>query len=1639
MGSANSCSTCLQVDEDTNGMNDFTLFPKAMRCFRECPVGSYKTDGVCMPCKDNVLNCDQTTGNSITSGMSIPCDQSCSTCFWNSAYCLGCATGMMRAPGGRCVKECPADTTEETMAGSTMKWCKPCSDGCLKCVKETNNCSKDGSEMINNTTVTAMAKCLRCDKDLGFSLYRGHCVKRCPHGTYSDKLTGWCAPCDCNCGNGGCVDKNTCLSCPMKGMMLDKESGRCKCDVDVTAKFSEDWSMITFIIDSTNVEFRNPIKEMEGENKEINMKKICRIGNEHSIFDHQNSTDVKIDDLQTERCGNQTNTKAELMMIMNEFGMTRKSNSSTTDEFAADVASTNPSTKGTGETKGPAFNGQNEQEMGEGMSGNGTSTERQTIEPDSKTCPAQQKQVSKDDLEQMGMDAEMPDILKHIKSLGSIFGNIPDSMMNEDRSPKEGLMFTKMPQNICALLFNDETRLEILRDPKCEVWFTDSNTIIKVMLPKGALVHKDFVLKVQPNVFVKGCDWPIVNVVMVADGAEKDDMEVKIKKEKMNASSCKAFEMGLESQNSVGNSTCSFGIDKVLDSNEDPITTAAVMAIIKEINGGDSMTLQTSVKIKKEHMEALYQAGARFIVPLGKCSDSLDQEQVVQDLIPIMSQDEGISMENEIKVIVYNPQEENNKVSKPNFKFSSCEGGNNQVNYTATLKVKTGAETWQTVSEIGTDMKLPTDLDCTMTYKVVFTATSGDEEKTFGVPIVCRRMKPKVNTSKIQKFMIPSEVNTITFAKHHFNEVVENLEDASFGLSFDCSTCDSDDSGATTCMDQDGAAIDFDSMYMSSNFTLTIPADKFIEDSCYKLYITVTYMGEESTTPVKIQTAGSDVNKTIPIDFNKGDGKPIDISEAGSFSCAPKNSTNNKRAENISNITMTLMDGSGNDLTQLACVHVSDTTPEISYDAGCLPEDTDIIFSCNLQKDGDSTSAGMGEVTVTSDSDVDFSFTISPESGNHLTEFTITVTSEYDDTLKCRFGYIDTAADGGFVPRTATAMQVSAGESASFNPTRLPVDANYQSTKVAVRCRNTDGDQRTRSLDVAIIRYKGEDLSDQLAEIAGQLEEYASELSGEEIADEIIQTPELADHLGDAQAVLDKLQLTIDELNTDKPTAEEIDTTLNILDAWSTIIMKNGIENAGVEQFEQLLNAIFGEDTAASGRRLAESSTGIEDIKSKRPKQGSDSVKVLGSGTTKKIVNNIDKYISGVQDHKSKMTKCEYEDMRKTFMVYIDKLIKTMIGTIVTGESKNMPKKNFYVYVERLSLLDDDMDKVNTIEYECPCGSEYVQTVDSTDEEASTTSTTTETMPSRGSRSKDAKSSTGKKHEASGGEMERKTAEGQCYVSLPPMSSISSYTSGCTSVAVSVVTTKNMCPNAELSESEEETLKECPSGDGTSELTAISDATKKTEYNVDAIENAGASTCDTNSYTDMKCTGSSIEISYYCVEDETIDSTTGEFTIKRLEIGQIDGAYVEYSMNCPAAKDSFESGQEETAVFVDESSGENSCNGCGYNSETGTIQCVHFTSFGYSKSTKDSSAWEKRIYENFILYVILVLDFYFIAVALFALLRKDKKTNVKVFDQSIAHNKEIEMGKDQRVEVASNEDNSHMSKADDDGLHKKGF
>ena len=115
-------------------------------------------------------------------------------------------------------------------------------------------------------------------------------------------------------------------------------------------------------------------------------------------------------------------------------------------------------------------------------------------------------------------------IMKYIQLLGILIEDISDKDIRTYQAPTDRLIFTSSPTDLCAVLFDVDTLKYILKTPTCALAVSGSNTVIAFTLGDLAQIHKGFVVIIQPNVFVDGCDWPIMNVEKATDSSNPGSM-----------------------------------------------------------------------------------------------------------------------------------------------------------------------------------------------------------------------------------------------------------------------------------------------------------------------------------------------------------------------------------------------------------------------------------------------------------------------------------------------------------------------------------------------------------------------------------------------------------------------------------------------------------------------------------------------------------------------------------------------------------------------------------------------------------------------------------------------------------------------------------------------------------------------------------------------------------------------------------------------------------------------------------------------------------------------------------------------------------------------------------------------------------
>ena len=571
----------------------------------------------------------------------------------------------------------------------------------MKCVKETNQCTTTGGTTGNTTPV---AKCIKCDKDLGMYLFRDKCVTTCPLGTYPDKLTGWCAKCDCNCGTGGCIDRFTCKACPMTGMSIDKETGKCKCDATVTGAWADDWKSFTITIDSTDVKFRD--LNAEKSMSTTNMMKTCRIGNEGSIFDNKGKKNlvnpnidatVKKEDVTVNRCGDKTNSDSALEDMKKEFENIEQEDKSTSDEVP-NSTSTNGSPDQSTKPAGPSMGGQQGGTSTTAMGSTTSSTSSTTTTPaplfnevsdTSGQCPALKEKMNNDELAKAGISSLSDGFYKYVKELGASFGDISDKDLQTTESPLAGLKFTSEPTDLCAILFDSDTLEKTFKKPTCTMTQANSKTIITVKIGEYAPIHPGFMLKVQPNVFVEGCDWPVLNVIKLTDGANPASLKIRLDDVADTAITCQNLSININTEGNVGEVDCDLKVDGLTTSAGSIVNTATATTVMTGISTENSkMGASGELKVTQDQLTSLKGENVGKIKVSGKCTDSYGQEQMVSKVVTLSDGASEVKMKNQQSTIVYDPSQSYPLVY--DFEYKNCGSATSTVTYTAKLQKMSG-------------------------------------------------------------------------------------------------------------------------------------------------------------------------------------------------------------------------------------------------------------------------------------------------------------------------------------------------------------------------------------------------------------------------------------------------------------------------------------------------------------------------------------------------------------------------------------------------------------------------------------------------------------------------------------------------------------------------------------------------------------------------------------------------------------------------------------------------------------------------------------------------------------------------------------------------------------------------------------
>jgi len=568
-------------------------------------------------------------------------------------------------------------------------------------------------------------------------------------------------------------------------MIIDKDTGRCKCDTTIAAQWADDWASFTISITSKSVKFRD--LKAETANTSKNQQKTCRIGNEGSMFDSTSTTDVK-SSFSSDRCGDATNTDTEVSNIVKQVKNMNYEDSSSSSKVQGGT-STNPNPSMSTSLTGPQFSQESTVSGGKVMTKDqqqSTSTttptqtagQQQTVGKDATTCPNKKETLTKDEMSKLGMSSKTEgDAKKYIQSLGVLFGDLSDADINQYRSPLEGLVFTSKPENLCSLLFDADTLKYIFKNPTCTLTFDATKTYIKVTMGENAQIHKGFVAKIQPNVFVSGCDWPIMNALKITDGANPTSLNVKFDSNEQSAVVCQDVSFKLEPTGKVGDISCDLSIDSLKDASGNAITSGGAVTAKTEIQTSNSQSNSNAeFKIPQASLTTLKSNNVNEVTIKGKCTDSAGQEQFVSKKVTLTNGETDITMQNQPTKIAYDPSTAQ-KV-RFSFDYKNCGSTTSKVTQTITLQKMTGANTWTdttTATETITNGDtIPAGLDQTSKYRLKVTATNGSTKtSTTFVDLEFARKKPDIMTNNIKPYFKADSEFSYTFTDKDFRNVAD--------------------------------------------------------------------------------------------------------------------------------------------------------------------------------------------------------------------------------------------------------------------------------------------------------------------------------------------------------------------------------------------------------------------------------------------------------------------------------------------------------------------------------------------------------------------------------------------------------------------------------------------------------------------------------------------------------------------------------------------------------------------------------------------------------------------------------------------------------------------------------------------------
>ena len=1342
-------------------------------------------------------------------------------------------------------------------------------------------------------------------------------------------------------------------------------------------------------------------------------------------------------DIEIDTCGNHSVRMEEIEFISKEFMGSRFENSSFSDDLGGEGRSSGGMGYGgmgsggmmdmdgeMGEGMGDDFFGFDEDDFpyssndtnapgggdpsgdDQGMGHWPNDTETYTITDMSGECPAKADSYNIDELQELYISSP-EDLYWYIQSLGTNFGNITDEELSMEETPMGGLEFTTDPLDLCMVLFGEYMYYK-LDSPTCTVMRTTTQTMITVTVGEKAMIESHFHAKFQPNVFVSGCDWPLLDYVQVEDGAAPETLEVMLSGDR-KAPKCEDYSTFVEAYGNIGEISCLVMLEGVYDSSEAEVTTQAVQDILMELNiENEYSAIYGEFFVPATVLSSLHDEGVETMEFEAQCLDSFGQHEFDTMMVGITSRAEKIEMIDETDYILYDKNF--GEFIHFMFMYPDCaNGGDEYLPYTVTLEKVDPSGNW--VDATGADEAImedfiPPGLPSTGKYRLKLAVSNSDNSvsEDFYVGLEFIFYEPEIILDDFNAFLMPGESNEYTFTDEHFI----NVDDTSMAtLFFDCTTCDNSE-----CLDQGGALLDFNSFYTEANKSISIPQDTLAFEACYQIEVSVAYEGLVNSGFALILTPNNTATQLFPVNMNIREGEFRRHDEKGLITCDFDPSVQVTR----SSITIDEFDLQDSDGISLVGNCATKTGRKIKYTKDCLEEDEFYFVICKLSGSS-SGGSGLGQRMsyFSTVSNMDITTTISPSVGHKFTKFTITVDVAHEHGSSCSLAYKSPTTEG-VVPRGEKHRVVANGQ-ITLKDVKLPqVSTTAGNVVYGIECKSKfNDDSKFARLEVTLNNYSGNETVQKQEELSSFMNNFGStnlgansNTSSSQASQVVGSALDASEGFGsasesEAETVMELISEAISLLDFDEDEdlgSIMISTIIAISEVFDYGITEDAVNNL----FDGLESMMVGKQTA---RRLQTSTNSSADDVRKLVPKGEERIKFLDETQCEGLSQSLSDISTGITNTKSMGPKAK-EKAKRRLMMNFDRLTKACIHNLGEDEAFEMPAKNLYFFVYKQQSTDDSFSQDLIYEFDCPCSDSYAFQSEASSADADNGAV------AEGTRMQSTQAT-------------EPSSEEKCFIKIPALSNLGSLTTGCTSVGVSVISSKDMCPGTEAPDESSTDPSEESFIAILEEL--LTDSEIEKEFATD--ENS----CKASDFSSMQCTGPSLDVSYYCVKDSKADSSKKRL-VERLTVNKFENdAKIEFQMPC-SGTDNLTNGEVLQTIFLDESSGQNSCTGCDVTdgSNSSLSSCGHLTSFGYGKSVKkggSSKDLSKRVFENFVFYLMLAIDGYLLAAVVFSLLKNDnEKQEIQVHDNSKAM-EEYNVKNANKVENASNFDGEVRNSRDD--------